>query len=190
MKLYEWRPGHQPRPRRQTIAQRTPAMAPQNKSWRPQSQFFKQHDRPNRAMNPKHKGYPPNFDSCTAVAVPRVHFRAPSANARDAESDNFLACVAKKKRLAAARTYATTHAVALVCSRWSLSPGRCVKWCVFSISIKNRTIRGLRSDPNPFFFHPIQFKQLNWTHFFSSLKPGLTMPSSSLERGWVQKRGY
>ena len=44
--LSPWRPGQQPRPWIQTIAQRTPAVAPQKKSWRSQAQLFHQLDRP------------------------------------------------------------------------------------------------------------------------------------------------
>ena len=49
VKLNEWRPGHQPRPRLQTILeQRTPLGTPQNKTWRwHQAQFFNLLDPPN-----------------------------------------------------------------------------------------------------------------------------------------------
>ena len=106
---YEWRPGHQPRPRLQTIAQHTPAVVSQKKSWRSQSHLFRQHDRPNSTRT---EGSNQNTEDTlkTSIAAPPSllrgwNFRPPSGQARDAEGDTFLACAAKKKeRLAAART--------------------------------------------------------------------------------------
>ena len=49
----------------------------------------------NHAIDPKYRGSQ-DFDSCIAVADPCVAFRASSAHSREAESDRFLACAAKK----------------------------------------------------------------------------------------------
>ena len=58
--------------------------------------YPKQHDK--RGIDPK--GYAQDFDSCTAVAVLRMAFYG----ALRPESESFLACAAKKKKLGAART--------------------------------------------------------------------------------------
>ena len=58
----------------------------------------------------------------------------PKHHARGAKNDSFLACAAKKRKEAGGGAHAMTHAVALVCSRRCLSPGRYVKRCVFPVS--------------------------------------------------------
>ena len=78
------------------------------------------------------------------------HFSAPSAHARDAESDSFRACASKKKE-AGGGAHATTHAVALVCSHLLSSVfvtrALCEMLFFFRFLKKSRMIRGLRSGP-------------------------------------------
>ena len=64
----------------------------------------KQHEK--RRIDPKHRGYTLKTSITAPPSLFRGwHFRARSAHARDAESDSFLACAAKKKeRLAAVST--------------------------------------------------------------------------------------
>lgn len=77
--LNEWRPGQQPRPRLQTMAYRSPAVAPEKTNMAVASPFLqparslKQHE--NRAIDSRHGEYAQHFDGCTAVAVPRVAFQ-------------------------------------------------------------------------------------------------------------------
>ena len=78
MKLNGWRPGQQPRPRIQTIAQRTPAVAPQTKIMAVASTIFPpaqpaKRDQ-NQAIDPKYRQKSQDFDSCIAVADPCVAF--------------------------------------------------------------------------------------------------------------------
>ena len=102
MNLIGWRLGQQPRPRIQTMAQRTPAVAPQKKSWRSQSLFPHQLDRPSATRT---KGSTQNTEEklkTSIAASPSLsrawRLRASSAHSREAESDSFLACAAKKNR--------------------------------------------------------------------------------------------
>ena len=78
--LNPWRPGQQPRPWIQTIAQRTPAVAPETKSIMavaitifPPARSAKRDE--SRAIDPKYRGKAQAFDSCVAVAVPCVAFK-------------------------------------------------------------------------------------------------------------------
>ena len=103
------RPGQQPRPRLQTIAQRTRALAPKKESWRSRAHFFQ----PARSAKPhENRATTQHTEDAlkTSIGVSPSLFRAwrfnaPSAHPREAESDSFLACGAnQKQRLAAART--------------------------------------------------------------------------------------
>ena len=102
MNPYEWLPGHQPRPRLQTLSTAYPGGGAPKKSWRSQTRFFRQYDRPHSTRT---EGSTQNTKDTleTSIATPPSplrgwHFRAPSAHARDAESDSFLACDAENKR--------------------------------------------------------------------------------------------
>ena len=127
MNLNRWRPGQQPRPRIQTIAQRTPAVAPQKKSRRSQAQFFHQLDRPSATrtkrptQNTEEKLKKPIAASPSLSRAWRL--RDSSAQSREAESDSFLACAANKKTAAVGGERATMHAVALIWSPRYLSAG-------------------------------------------------------------------
>ena len=68
-----WRPEQQSRPRVQTIAQRTPAVAPPNimavaSTFCPPARPDKRDE--NQAIDPKHRVKAHDSDSCIAVAVP------------------------------------------------------------------------------------------------------------------------
>ena len=114
--LNGWRPGQQLRPRIQTIAQRTPAVAPQKKSWRSQSLFPHQLDRPSATRT---KGSTQNTEEklkTSIAASPSLsrawRLSASSAHSRKAESDSFLTCAAQKKqRLSAASTRRCTRSL-------------------------------------------------------------------------------
>ena len=138
MNLNGWRPGQQPRPRIQTIAQRTPAVAPQKKSWRSQAQFFHQLDRPSATRTKRSTQNTEENLKTSIAASPSLtrawRLRASSAHSREAESDSFLACAAKKKIEAVGGEHATMHAVALICSPRYLSAGCSVRCCFFPIS--------------------------------------------------------
>ena len=99
--LNRWRPEQQPRPRIQTIAQRTPAVAPQKKSWRSQAQFFHQPDRPSATRTKRSKDTEEKLKTSTAASPSLTlawGLRASSAHSREAESDSFLACAAEHKK--------------------------------------------------------------------------------------------
>ena len=64
----------------------------------------------NRVIDRKYGGYTQDFDSCIAVAVPRVVFWGPS----NPDSDSFLACAAQNFNDAGGGAHAATHAFALV----------------------------------------------------------------------------
>ena len=85
----------------------------------------------------KHRKEAQDFDGCIAVAVPCVAFRASSAHSREAESDCFLACVAKKTE-AVRGEHAMMHAVARICSPRYLSAGCLCEMLLFSDVIKFR----------------------------------------------------
>ena len=132
----------------------------------------KQHE--NRGIDRKYRGYAQDVDSCAAVAVPRVTFRAPSAHARDAKSGRFLACAAKKKR--GCRRRARDDA----CRRSRLLSSVFVTWSFcdtlhFSDFLLNdKKIRTWSPmGPKLVFFPSNPIKKLNWIHFFSSLEPAL-----------------
>ena len=142
MNLNGWRPGQQPRPRIQTIAQRTPAVAPQSKSWWSQAQFFHQLDRPS-ATRTKRSTQNTEEKLKTSIAVSPSLCRAwrsrvPSAHSREAESDSVIARAAKKKTEAVVGEHATMHAVALICPPRYLSAAWGVRCCFFSYLIKFR----------------------------------------------------
>ena len=111
MSLYEWRSWRQPRSRLQTIAQRTPAVAPQKKTWRSQSHFFKQHES---------QGIDQNTEDTL-----KLHRRRCSAGGTlglpppTQETLRVIASypVPQRKKEAGGGAHTTTHAVALVCSR-------------------------------------------------------------------------
>ena len=52
----------------------------------------------NQAIDPKYRGKYQDFDSCTPSRIRAWRLRASSAHSREAESDNFLSCAAKKNR--------------------------------------------------------------------------------------------
>ena len=140
--LIGWRPGQQPRPRIQTMAQRTPAMAPQEKSWPSQSQFSHQLDRPSATRTKRSTQNTEEKLKTSIAASPSLsrawRLRASSAHSREAESDSFLTCAAQKKqRLSAASTRrcmpSLSSALLGTCQR-----GICVRCCFFSGLIKLR----------------------------------------------------
>ena len=106
MKLNGWPPGHQPRPRVQIIAQRTPAGAPKISHGGRKRHFSTSsigQARREPRIDPKHRAEALDFDGCIAVAVPSVASLRPLK--RKAEGDSFVAFAAtKKQRLSAART--------------------------------------------------------------------------------------
>ena len=145
MNLYGWRPGQQPRPRIQTIAQRTPAVAPQKKSWRSQAQFFHQLDRPSATRTKRSTQNTEENLKTSIAASPSLtrawRLRRSSTDSREPESDSFLACATKKKggwRRARDDARRRFHRL----PRY-LSAGCSVRCCFFSDLMKlSRTIRG------------------------------------------------
>ena len=142
MNLNGWRPRQQPRPRIQTIAQRTPATAPQKKSCRSQAQFFDELDRPSatRTKPSSQNAYEKLKTSiATSSSLSRAwRLRASSAYSRDAEGDSFLTCAAKKKqRLSAASTRRCTLSLSSA-PLGTCPPGLLLRCCFFYDSIKLR----------------------------------------------------
>ena len=96
--LNEWRPGHQSRPCLQTIAERSPAVAPQKKKHGGRNRIFSNITIAQTAREPTDRRTTEDTLMTSIAARPLFrgwHFRAPSAHARDAESDSFLACAAR-----------------------------------------------------------------------------------------------
>ena len=162
MNLNGWRPRQQPRPRIQTIAQRTPATAPQKKSCRSQAQFFDELDRPSatRTKPSSQNAYEKLKTSiATSSSLSRAwRLRASSAYSRDAEGDSFLTCAAKKKTEAVGGEHATMHAVALICSPRLLVCRVFYEMLLFSdlIIFEHNTVRSFPIEPKAVFFHEIE----------------------------------
>ena len=101
MNIIGWRPGQQPRPGIKTIAQRTPAVAPQTKSWRSQAQFPHQPDRPSATRTTRSTLNAKEKLKSSIAASPSLsrawRLRNPSPHSKEAESNCFLICAAKKK---------------------------------------------------------------------------------------------
>ena len=128
--LNRWRPEQQPRPRMiQTIAQCTPAVAPQGKSWRSQEQFFHQLGRPSATRAKRSTQNPEETLKTSIAALPMLgsewRSTASSSHSREAESDSFLAR-REGNAEAIVGEHATMHAVALICPPRYLSAGCCV----------------------------------------------------------------
>ena len=137
MNLNGWRPGQQPRPRIQTIAQCTPAVA-QKQSWRSQAQFFHQRNQPSATRSKRSIQNTEEQLKTLIAASPSLsrawRLRDSSAHSREAESDSVLACAAKKKqKLSAASTRRSTSSLSSALLG-TCQPGVCVKCCFFLIS--------------------------------------------------------
>ena len=109
MSLNGWRPGQQPRPRIQTIAQRTLAVARRKRSWRSQAHFSHLLDRPSATRTKRSTQNTEENPKTSIAASPSLsrawRLRTSSVHSREAESDSFLACAAKvTQRLPAAST--------------------------------------------------------------------------------------
>ena len=167
MNLNGWRPGQQPRPRIQTIAQRTPAVAPTKKSWRSQAQSFYPLDR-RSVTGPKRSTQDTEEKLKNSIAASPSRsrawrLRASSAHSREAESDSFLACAAKRKqRLSAASTRRCTPSLSSALLGY-LSAGCSVRCCFFSdlTNFENNTWFPDRTQSRIFARNRIDFKSIH-----------------------------
>ena len=140
MKLNGWGPGQQPRPRIQTIAQRAPAVAPQkNHGGRKHNFSTSSIGQARREPRDRPKTQEEILKLNTSIAAsPSMsrawRFWASSAHSREADSDSFLACVAKtKQRLSAASTRRCTPSPSSALLG-TCQPDVCVRCCFFPIS--------------------------------------------------------
>ena len=121
--------------RDRTIAQRTPAVAPQKKSWRSQAQFFHQLDRPSATRSKRSTQNTEEKLKTSIAASPSLsrawRSRDSSAHSKEAESDKRPSLRRQKRTEAVGGEHATMHAVALICSPRYLSAACCVICCFF-----------------------------------------------------------
>ena len=159
MNLNGWRPGQQLRPRLQTIAQRTTAVAPHKKSWRSQAHFFRQLDRPSATRTKRSTQSTEEKLKTSIAASPSLsralRSRASSAYSREAESDRFLACAAKRNRGCRRRARDDSRRRSHLLSSVLVSRVLCEMLLFFRTHKISRT-RGFPIEPKAVFSHQIE----------------------------------